>query len=266
VVPLHGRSNHPGSGEGPPVKVLAYDVPADRGNPEAWTTSVVDASLNKTHNFEVRRSRSGVESVWIGGLQGVRQVSFIDGTWQGRFLELPDLDQGVGEIRAAGSQLLSVIQPMHGHQVVLYHDDTGRTVLDDSLNEGHALICQPLLGRGFPEVVAGWRQPDADGRTGLKLYQRDDAAGEERWITHILGPDTPMACEDLAAADLDGDGKTDLIAAGRASHNVVIYWNKSDFGPVADRQPPTLPDLTEEEQARIDQRRKERAGEGTGSD
>jgi hypothetical protein len=32
-----------------------------------------------------------------------------------------------------------------------------------------------------------------------------------------------MACEDLKVADLDGDGKPEIIAAGRATKNVVIY-------------------------------------------
>jgi hypothetical protein len=35
-----------------------------------------------------------------------------------------------------------------------------------------------------------------------------------------------MACEDLKIADLNKDGKPDVIACGRATRNVVIYWNK----------------------------------------
>ena len=34
-----------------------------------------------------------------------------------------------------------------------------------------------------------------------------------------------MAVEDLAAADLDGDGKIDIVAVGRATKNVRIYRN-----------------------------------------
>jgi hypothetical protein len=35
-----------------------------------------------------------------------------------------------------------------------------------------------------------------------------------------------MATEDLAYADLDGDKDQDLIAAGRRTKNVKIYWNQ----------------------------------------
>ncbi|MCH9021813.1 MAG: glycogen debranching enzyme N-terminal domain-containing protein, partial [Planctomycetes bacterium] len=37
-----------------------------------------------------------------------------------------------------------------------------------------------------------------------------------------------MAAEDLRLADLNGDNKIDIIAAGRATHNLKIYWNQKD--------------------------------------
>ena len=46
--------------------------------------------------------------------------------------------------------------------------------------------------------------------------------GETVWIDQ-----DGMACEDLKVADLDGDGKKDIIAAGRSTKNLRIYWNKS---------------------------------------
>ncbi len=258
VVPLHGRGNHPGQGTGAPVKVLAYRPPADPSRAEDWTIETADASLHKTHNFDVRKSRSGVESFWLGGMEGVRLVTYENGAWKSTPVEQPGLDLGVGEIRGAGSQILAVIQPMHGNQVAVYHDDDGRTVLDTGLASGHALVCQPLRGGGFPDIAAGWREPDAAGKVGIKLYVRDDTSSEENWETHVID-DNHMACEDLAAADLDGDGKPELIAAGRATHNVIIYWNKTDFGPAPDATRPELPPLTDEEKARLKARQEERA-------
>ena len=35
-----------------------------------------------------------------------------------------------------------------------------------------------------------------------------------------------VAVEDLAAADLNGDGRIDIVAVGRATGNVRIYWNE----------------------------------------
>ena len=39
--------------------------------------------------------------------------------------------------------------------------------------------------------------------------------------------DGGMSCEDLILADLNGDGKLDIAAAGRATKNVKVYWNES---------------------------------------
>jgi hypothetical protein len=36
-----------------------------------------------------------------------------------------------------------------------------------------------------------------------------------------------MATEDLAVGDFDADGRPDLVASGRKTANVKIYWNRS---------------------------------------
>ena len=205
--------------------------------------------MHKTHNFDVRKARSGPESLWLGGKEGVRQITWVDGSWTGKPLTRDGLDAGVGEVRGAGSQILAVIQPMHGNELVVHHDDFGRSVLDATLNQGHALVCQTLLGRGFPEVVVGWREKNAEGKVGVKMFVRDDSTGRETWNPHLIDDNT-MACEDLVAADLDADDKPDLVAAGRATHNVIVYWNRTDFGPAASKDRPELPPLSDEEKAK----------------
>ena len=44
-----------------------------------------------------------------------------------------------------------------------------------------------------------------------------------KWNRQLLDPGS-VACEDLAVGDLNGDGKLDIVAVGRATHNVKIYW------------------------------------------
>ncbi len=43
--------------------------------------------------------------------------------------------------------------------------------------------------------------------------------------------DNTMACEDLTVADLNGDGKLDIVAAGRATKNVKVYFNEGLLRP-----------------------------------
>jgi hypothetical protein len=103
-------------------------------------------------------------------------------------------------------------------------------LVDDTLAEGHALACADLIGSHQDglyrqQIVAGWRAPNKDKKVGIKLYIPLDDKGE-KWQTHVID-DNQMACEDLKIADLDGDGQPDIIASGRATHNLVIYWNRT---------------------------------------
>jgi hypothetical protein len=113
---------------------------------------------------------------------------------------------------------------MHGNQLVVYPDmkKTGRNVLTVAMNQGHALGYDQLIGAGEDEIVVGWREPDKENKTGIKIYMLQNDKWKDYWID-----DNGMACEDLQLADLDGDGKKEIIAAGRATHNLKIYWNKN---------------------------------------
>ena len=53
-------------------------------------------------------------------------------------------------------------------------------------------------------------------------------AGQTGDWSEVWIDDNGIACEDLHVADLDGDGRKDIIAAGRATHNLKVYWNRNN--------------------------------------
>ena len=104
---------------------------------------------------------------------------------------------------------------------------SSRLVLDESLNQGHGLATGDLLGLGSDQIVVGSRGAGKPGdKFGLKLYA-PGVAPDTTWKLATVIDDNQMACEDLKIADLNGDGRPDIIAAGRATKNVIIYWNET---------------------------------------
>ena len=57
------------------------------------------------------------------------------------------------------------------------------------------------------------------------MYRRPAAMpnGIQYWID-----DNGMATEDLQVLDMNADGKPDIVASGRATKNLKIYWNRSE--------------------------------------
>ena len=98
-------------------------------------------------------------------------------------------------------------------------------LLTDKLIEGHALACGDLLGVKSDQIVVGWRGNPANPANtfGIHLWTPLDATGEH-WRESVVD-DGGLACEDLTLADLDGDGRPDIAASGRATHNVKLYFN-----------------------------------------
>jgi hypothetical protein len=218
VLPLHGRGNRMGQGAG--VRVQAYLPPSDPG--ETWKIETIDASMHMTHNLDIVANQSGgSETILVGGRQGVKAFDFVEGNWKGRSERIV-ADHAVGELRMS-ENLLATVEPMHGNKVALYNGKE-RSELDASLAEGHAIGWVDILGK--KGILSGWRVPNAAGDVGIKLYFPQDTFENLKayWIDQ-----NGMATEDMQVADLDGDGKPDIIASGRSTHNLKIYWNKSSL-------------------------------------
>jgi hypothetical protein len=242
VLPLHGRGNKNGTGDG--VQVHGYEWPwRENSRPSPLVSNV--PPLHLTHNFDVipgtGQGAQSVETLLIAAKEGVRLISAPGNR------AVPQLVTSInaGEVRHGalpdGSRFITTIEPMHGNQLAVYRSPSTqyssgpdwtarRTVLDDTLIQGHGLATGDLLGMGGDQIVVGWRGGPAGSKVGIRLYVPADPRGE-RWKLHALVDDNTMACEDLKVADLNADGRLDIIAAGRATKNVVIYWNETDLAP-----------------------------------
>ncbi len=230
VVPLHGRGNKNGEGAG--AKIMAYQLPP---NPRTtWPMVMVDEAMHLTHNLAIVENKGAKPAdLYIAGKEGVRLVTAFNGKKvNGPAAPLSGVTLPAGEVRVGNQgrpqNFLATIEPMHGTTVAVYTTGAApvRTVLDENLKEGHALATADLLGLGRDQVIAGWRNPNVENKTGIKLYVPTNQSNTQ-WQAHWIDENS-MATEDLQIADLNNDGKPDIIAAGRATKNLKIYWNKSE--------------------------------------
>ena len=81
--------------------------------------------------------------------------------------------------------------------------------------------------------VIGWRAmnhsgPKGPGTTppspGIKFFTPLDETGS-KWRETVVSGDE-VAVEDIRAADLNGDGRADIVAAARQTKNLKIFFSK----------------------------------------
>jgi hypothetical protein len=244
VAPLMGLGSTHGNNwmDGRPVRLLTYKIPADpvKG---PWVPEVLDESLHVVHGiYPVYTGRPGGANLLAASYEGV--TLFIRneaGKWVSARLgegnqKTQQSNRGASEV-ALGSlknnKFLATIEPWHGGQVVAYvpgsdpNKDWARNVLDDKLKWGHAVRCADLDGDGNDEIIVGVRDDPGPGqfldRRGVRIYRNKDGNGRN-WERQMVD-EGGVAVEDLAVADLNGDGRPDIIAVGRQTGNVRIYWN-----------------------------------------
>ena len=222
VLPLHGRGNKGGEGSG--VKVLAYEFPKDVHG--EWQIHTICDDMHMTHNMAIAEGNGKKTEIYIAGKEGVKVITEpFDRKNNMVFTKAEGREHGSGEVKLS-KNYIAAIQPMHGNRLVVYPGDQSmdRVLLDSNLNEGHALGVADFSGAGYDQVVAGWRNPDKDQQVGIKLYAKKDTQGNE-WESNWVDRNG-MACEDLQIMDLNADGKPDIVASGRSTKNLKIYWNK----------------------------------------
>jgi hypothetical protein len=254
-VPLQGRDATAKGNfvDGRPVRVMAYKIPANPEKPESWKPQVLSDSLYVCHNFWPipRLTKDGVlgTEILITSYDGVHSISKLSGEWTTTKLGVgnqanPKGSRGASEVKlgrpAPIAPVIATIEPWHGNQVVVYTQPEmkvggrqlwNRHVIDEQLRWGHAVWFANLDGEPGDELIIGVRDdpnPKAGDkhtqRRGVRIYKCTDDKGA-KWERMLLD-EGGVAVEDLTAGDLNGDGKIDIVACGRQTKNVRIYWNE----------------------------------------
>jgi hypothetical protein len=244
VVPLKGRGSRPPGFDNTAIRMLML-VPSVVNKLEPtkvdWDVQVLDESLHVSHNIDVVDFDSdGHQDLLAASFEGVtwfrpdgdRTVATRLGTGQAG--TAPAI--GASEIRLGRldktTSYLATIEPWHGDKVIAYTPPANnepnqlwtRHVLDEQLKWGHAVACANLDDDEAQELVIGVRdEASAEHRCGVRIYDPVNPSKGE-WSRSLIAPGQ-VAVEDLVLGDLDDDGDNEIVAVGRATHNVVIYWN-----------------------------------------
>lgn len=227
----------------PGVRLLAFEI-VPQPKTERWPSTVLDETLNRVHNHtHIDWDNDGHLDTIAASEEGVvliRKTADAFGKIQlgsGASGDKPEL-RGAGEIKVgklkSGIRFLATVEPMHGNSVAIYtsHGDgkqpLKRTVIEDSMRQGHAVWAADLDGDGTDELLIGHREAGTGSikGPGLYVFTCDDPSGE-KWTKHVID-NGGVAVEDALVADFTGDGKLDLLAGGRATHNVKLYVNQGN--------------------------------------
>lgn len=234
VVPLQGRGTKAPEWEGQGSRILVFKVPADPSK-GAWPMEVADESMHIVHNLIIENGE-----IWTASKEGVHALKRgANGKWSKRKVA----EGSPGEIKSGTVNRvrhLATVEPWHGNKIVIYKEPTKaldaaqgtlskpeaipdklwqREVIEENLSQAHALGWADFDGDGSDELAVGWRGKPY----GVAWYKRQP---DGKWSKTMV--DDGMAAEDLTVGDLNGDGKPEIIAVGRTTANVRIYWNESE--------------------------------------
>ena len=224
VAPLHGKGAKGPDWDGPSARLLVFRPPANpRTDP--WPMEVASEANHIQHNFlSMNFDKDPQEEIVTASKEGLMlHKRAKDGTWTRTLIG----EGAPGEVklgRVGGRRVLATVEPWHGAGIAVYTEQPGawaKTTIETALTEGHALGWADFDGDGNEELAAGWRRGTAPG-IAIYIVDRDGALKSK-----VKVDEGGMDTEDLIVGDFNGDKQPDIVASGRATRNIKIYWNET---------------------------------------
>ncbi len=227
--------------EGDGVRLTAFEVPSNPTT-DRWQRTLMDASLNRMHNhWHEDLDGNGTIDTITASQEGIYWVRQAGGNWTKTKIAAgidgdTPTNSGAGEVKlgrmANGKRYLFTVEPMHGTTLAVYTEPNSpgdmwnRHVVDATLSRGHALWPADVDGDGSQEIAMGHSEPGPGPvkGPGVYIYDADDSDGTS-WTKHVID-NGGIATEDIIAADLTGNGRIDIVAGGRNTHNLKLYINE----------------------------------------
>ncbi|HJU42989.1 MAG TPA: VCBS repeat-containing protein [Vicinamibacterales bacterium] len=195
--------------------------------------TITDADEGVVHGIQiVDWDGRGREALLSASFLGIHLHRFNNGKWERTRLAAGNADpwpkngsSDVVTLRTKAGRQLAAIEPWHGNQVVVYRGKgekwDQRTVIDDTLIDGHTLVNGDLDGDGVDEIIAGYRGSGG----GVNIYKLGANGTWTRFI--VASPDQKsMAAAGCALAHLNNDKRLDLACIGSSTANLKWYENQ----------------------------------------
>ncbi len=235
--PLVGPTNAAPKYEGK-TPLFWYRVPKDWSGP--WERETIDDEINGiAHRVRIVQwdTKGKKEQVLLTSFEGATLYT-AEGKgdnikWQKKRIVAghdsePAPRLGASDLKIAHlgkKRFLAAVEPWHGNEVVVYTDNGrggwNRKVIYNQLTEGHEICVGDFNGDGRDEIVAGDRARGKIASSHL-FYSTDETGADWRHeeLDHLQ-----MSASGCQVADLNGDGRPDIVMIGGATHNIKWYEN-----------------------------------------
>ncbi len=223
------------------VPLVYYQVP--KGLQGEWKRLLIDDRLTGVlHRVRVVKWNEGDrEQLLTAGFDGiVLHQAFGKGDklrWENTLLakgheEDPPRagasDVALGQLNQR--RILVSVEPWHGNEVVVYAEEEPggwqRRVIFDELTEGHEVCVGDFNGDGRDDIVAGDRAKGKISSAHI-FYAQDDAGAQ--WHHEVLDH-LGMSASGCSVADINSDGRLDIVLIGGATANIKWYENLGSDG------------------------------------